>query len=343
MKLNGVIILNRRHLRDFFSFTEFWNKRNEFKKISNSEIFFKPKDKENMKTQLKAQVINWINHIPLTSDKQLNLTDIILPNGDVKRNYTSQCEKELNQMRKEESFGIVCLYEMMERNLKPDIYEVLACLGYEIFDPESGIIVVQNNHELNLISYNSTDVSKDESLNNVLIVNLSKQQDGESTLIFENIEIKLKPRECVRAIFFGEQCLKVLPSTQGPMRFDLHQDNHTTGLSLNNNSIETKGNVIDFSYGHSGYIYASHNCDEKFISCHCNIHDCSYYYYNPIDKNENIIYIELNNDETKCLLLTNKLNLYLCNKNNDTEIIYVDKNVLKATFKGNEIETIKKH
>lgn len=144
MKLNNVIILNRKHMKEFFSFSDFWPQRKEFQYVANNDMFLKHKDQENHKNQLKAQVINWIENRNLTTHMQLGQTYISLPNGNMSRAYSTECDSELSLLKPKEAYGIVCLYELMERKLKLDIYEILACLGYETFNPKSGIMLVSN-------------------------------------------------------------------------------------------------------------------------------------------------------------------------------------------------------
>lgn len=341
MRLNNVIILNRRHLKEFFSFTEFWAKRKEFLDVANSDIFFRPKDKDCQKNQLKAQVINWIKGRSLTKDKKLGQTYITLPSGNLSRYYTTQCENELKQLTSEEAFGIVCLYEMIERTLKQDIYEILTCLGYEIFNPLSGVIVVQNNADKELEPYEKDgDQDTGAKLCNVLIANLSKEKSGVSTIKLGDEQVDIQPNECIRAVFYGTKCLKILPTAQHVMRFVLNLENYTTGLSVDEAVVKTTGNVVAFAYGRNGgYVYATDSQEKKFVASHRNIGD--EYFYNPIHKDENIIYIELNRSETECLLLTDQKKLYLCKAHNEDEILFVDDNVIMASFEKDELQILK--
>ena len=117
-------------MKEFFSFAEFWKKRKEFVDISNSNLFCKPNESSQKKI-LNSLVRDWIKGRTLTSDKGLDSHSIMLSSGKITRRYTSQCEKELALLSREEAFGIVCLYELMERELRQDIYEVLSYLGYD--------------------------------------------------------------------------------------------------------------------------------------------------------------------------------------------------------------------
>lgn len=335
MKLNGVIILNRRHLKDFFSFSEFWRKRKEFKETVNRDIFFKSTDI--YQKELKVQVINWINGLPLTADKQLTVTSIALPSRRITRLFTTQCEVELARLSKEDAFGIVALYEMMGRNLRQDIFEILFCLGYETIDPTSGIIVIRNNSEHHLEQYDPKEAENgSRDLKNVLIANLSEER-GTSTIVFEDREIKINSGKCIRAIFYGDKCLRVLPSPYSPMKFELNAENYTTGLSLNGATESVRGNVMAFAYGKKGYVYATASKAYKFIAKHRNITD--FFYDNPIGDDENIIYVELNENETKCLMLTDKKKLYVCDKEDTLTLVGTD--VLMASFVNNQLQTIK--
>ena len=335
MKLNGVIIINRRHMKDFFSFSEFWRKRKEFRETVNRDVFFKSADKN--QKDLKVQVTNWISGIPLSADKQLNSTSIILPNRRITRLFTTQCEDELARLPKEDAFGIVALYEMMGRNLRQDIFEILFCLGYETLDPTSGIIVIQNNSEHHLKQYDPNEAETGSyELKNVLIANLS-EENGISTIILGDRVIKINSGKCIRAVFYGDKCLRLLPPPGCPMQFELNVENYTTGLSLNGAIESVKGDVMAFAYGKKGYVYATASKACKFVAKHRNITD--FFYDNPIGDDENIIYVELNANETKCLMLTDKKKLYVCDR--DDVLTIVDTDVLMASFVNNELQTIK--
>ena len=342
MKLNNVIILNRKHMKEFFSFSDFWSQRKEFQYVANNDMFLKHKDKENHKNQLKAQVINWIENRSLTTQMQLGQTYISLPNGNVSRVYSTECDSELSLLNPEEAYGIVCLYELMERKLKLDIYEILACLGYETFNPKSGIMLVSNS-TVKEFDQNATidNDYTDEELINVLIVNQSTDRVGSAIIRFNNTEYSIESGECIRSIFMGTKCIKILPKAINSMQFVLNKEHYTTGLSINNSKINTKGDVLAFAMGtRGGYVYATKSKGQKFIASHHYIADD--YFFNPIDKEEDIVYIELNGNETECLLLTNKKNLYLCKADNENEILFIDEKVTMATFNNNRLQIIKK-
>ncbi len=339
MKLNNVIIMNRRHMKEFFSFSDFWSQRKEFKDVSNNDMFFKHKDKENHKNQLKAQVLNWIEKRNLTSQMQLSQSNTKLPSCCVTRVYSTDCESELSLLKPEEAFGVVCLYEMMERKLKQDIYEILACLGYETFNPQTGIILVSNNSTKEFNQDIEEDNEQNEGLSNVLIVNQSTEKSGEAIIRFDNKEYSISSGECLRALFLGNRCIKILPRSINSIQFILNAEQHTTGLSLNGANLRIDGDVTSFTAGAKGYIYAVKSKNKKFIASHTNIADD--YYYNPIGENENIVYVELNNNETECLLLTNEKKLYLCKADSENEILFIDKDVIMATFENNNLEILK--
>ena len=220
MKLNNVIILNRRHLKEFFSFTEFWKKRKEFVDIAYSNLFCKPNESSQKKI-LVSLIKDWINGRALTSGKGVETLSIILPTGKIKRHYTSLCEKELALLKLEDAFGVVCLYEFMERELRLDIYEVLSNLGYEVFDPTSGVITLQNKSEKEFEQYDEQENCQDSGakLRNVLIANTSSEQYGYATVRLRNKQINIQAGECIRAIFYGTKCLKLLPIVSSKMKF----------------------------------------------------------------------------------------------------------------------------
>lgn len=347
MKLNNVIILNRKHLRDFFSFSEFWKKKNEFLDLVNSDLFYQSEKEKAQKLPLKEQVVSWIKEFRLTKDMKLEPGNIALPSTKVFRTCTMQCEKELRQLSPEEAFGVVCLYELMGRKLKQDIYEVLSCLGHEMFNPDQGIIIVQNHKEKVFEQYEGNEDGQDDKsdkLYNVLIANMSKDALGYALIRCGNEQVQLKQGECMRAIFFGTKCLKLLPAASGGIKLVLNTETYATGLSKDGNLLETEGNVLVFASGEMGYLYATDSKDEKFNSHHYNFTHEYYSLFSDIGKDETIVYLELNNNETKCLFLTDKKKVYLYDnskRNNDNEIKLIESDVIMASFNNNELQTIK--
>lgn len=336
MKLNNIIILNRQHMRDFFSFAEFWAKKKEFLEVVSSGLFYRPKDKLNNKVQLNNQIFDWINHKPLIHNMQLERGKILLPCGSILRVHTMNCDAELEKMSQEDAFGVVCLYEYLERNLRQDIFEVLSTLGYESLNIESGVIIINSSGEKELKPLsNPIEENPTAILRNVAIINYCK----------DNVSIKcgntskaLESGECLRALFWGEQCVKLLPSVQNNVRFKWLGESQQTGITVND--VVITGNILAFTTGKSGgYIYSIDSKDKKLVSNHRNIADN--YLFNPIEPDERIVYMELNQNETQCLLLTDKMNLYLCSSNNDLEIKRSDSGVIMASFKNNQIKKIK--
>ena len=111
-------------------------------------------------------------------------------------------------------------------------------------------------------------------------------------------------------------------------------------MSINGSKINTKGDVLAFAMGtRGGYVYATKSKGQKFIANHHYIADD--YFYNPIGERENIVYVELNTNETECLLLTNEKKLYLCEADNENEILFIDKDVIMATFEDSKLQIIK--
>lgn len=347
MKLNNVIILNRKHLRDFFSFSEFWKKKNEFLDLVNSDLFYQSEKEKAQKLPLKEQVVSWIKGFRLTTGMKLEPGNIVLPSTKVFRTCTMQCEKELRQLSPEEAFGVVCLYELMGRKLKQDIYEVLSCLGHEMFNPDQGIIIVQNHKKKVFEQYEGNEDGQDDKsdkLYNVLIANMSKDALGYALIKCGNKQVQLRQGECIRAIFYGTKCLKLLPVASGGIKLVLNTETYATGLSKDGNLLETEGNVLVFASGEKGYLYATDSQDEKFNSHHYNFTHEDYSLFSDIGKDETIVYLELNNNETKCLFLTDKKKVYLydnSNRNNDNEIKLIESDVIMASFNNNELQTIK--
>lgn len=347
MKLNNVIILNRKHLRDFFSFSEFWKKKNEFLDLVNSDLFYQSEKEKAQKLPLKEQVVSWIKGFRLTTGMKLEPGNIVLPSTKVFRTCTMQCEKELGQLSPEEAFGVVCLYELMGRKLKQDIYEVLSCLGHEMFNPDQGIIIVQNHKEKVFEPYVGNEDGQDDKsdkLYNVLIANMSKDALGYALIKCGKEQVQLKQGECMRAIFYGTKCLKLLPAASGGIKLVLNTETYATGLSKDGTLLETEGNVLVFASGEMGYLYATDSKDEKFNSHHYNFTHEDYSLFSDIGKDETIVYLELNNNETKCLFLTDKKKVYLYDnskRNNDNEIKLIESDVIMASFNNNELQTIK--
>lgn len=347
MKLNNVIILNRKHLRDFFSFSEFWKKKNEFLDLVNSDLFYQSEKEKAQKLPLKEQVVSWIKGFRLTTGMKLEPGNIVLPSTKVFRTCTMQCEKELRQLSPEEAFGVVCLYELMGRKLKQDIYEVLSCLGHEMFNPDQGIIIVQNHNEKVFEQYVGNEDGQDDKsdkLYNVLVANMSKDALGYALIKCGKEQVQLKQGECMRAIFYGTKCLKLLPAASGGIKLVLNTETYATGLSKDGNLLETEGNVLVFASGEMGYLYATDSKDEKFNSHHYNFTHEDYSLFSDIGKDETIVYLELNNNETKCLFLTDKKKVYLYDnskRNNDNEIKLIESDVIMASFNNNELQTIK--
>lgn len=347
MKLNNVIILNRKHLRDFFSFSEFWKKKNEFLDLVNSDLFYQSEKERAQKLPLKEQVVSWIKEFRLTKGMKLDPGNIVLPSAKIFRTCTTQCEKELGQLSPEEAFGVVCLYELMGRKLKQDIYEVLSCLGHEMFNPDQGIIIVQNHTKKVFEQYVGNEDGQDDKsdkLYNVLIANMSKDALGYALIKCGIEQVQLKQGECVRAIFYGTKCVKLLPVASGGIKLVLNTETYATGLSKDGNLLETEGNVLVFASGEMGYLYATDSKDEKFNSHHYNFTHEDYSLFSDIGKDETIVYLELNNNETKCLFLTDKKKVYLYDnskRNNDNEIKLIESDVIMASFNNNELQTIK--
>lgn len=344
MKLNNVIILNRKHLRDFFSFPEFWKKKNEFLDLVNSDLFYQSEKERVQKLPLKEQVVSWIKEFTPTKGMKLEPGNIVLPSAKIFRTCTTQCEKELGQLSPEEAFGVVCLYELMGRKLKQDIYEVLSCLGHEMFNPDQGIIIVQNHKEKVFEQYRGNEDGQDDKsdkLYNVLVANMSQDALGYALIKCGNKQVQLRQGECIRAIFYGTKCLKLLPAASGGIKLVLNTETYATGLSKDGTLLETEGNVLVFACGRNGYLYATDSRDQKFNSHHYNFTHEDYSLFSDIGKDETIVYLELNNNETKCLFLTDKKKVYLYDSSEGDTIEFVESDVIMASFNNNRLQTIK--
>lgn len=342
MKLNNVIILNRRHLREFFSFSEFWKKRKEIVDVINNSLFCKTNEVL-QKSILGSLIKDWIDGRTLTSDKSLETYSIIVQSGKIKRSYTSQCTEELGLLSREDAFGVVCLYEFMGRNLKQDIYEVLSCLGYEVFDPKSGMIILQNKSEKVFEQYDKQNYSNktDTKLFNVLIANTSNKQSGFASIKLGEEQIQIRSGECVRAIFYGTKCLKLLPSISSTIKLVFNMDTYVTGLAKDGTMLETNGNVLAFVCGKKGYVYTTDSKNKKFVASHSSFSSEDYFITNHIGKDETVVYVEMDKKEKKCLFLTDNKNLYLYDANEGDEIVLHEKNVIMATFVDNELQITK--
>lgn len=245
--------------------------KNEFLDLVNSDLFYQSEKERVQKLPLKEQVVSWIKGFRLTTGMKLEPGNIVLPSAKVFRTCTTQCEKELGQLSPEEAFGVVCLYELMGRKLKQDIYEVLSCLGHEMFNPNQGIIIVQNHTEKVFEQYVGNEDGQDDKsdkLYNVLVANMSKDALGYALIRCGNEQVQLEQGECVRAIFYGTKCLKLLPAASGGIKLVLNTETYATGLSKDGTLLEIEGNVLVFASGEMGYLYATDSNDKKFNSEH---------------------------------------------------------------------------
>lgn len=330
MKLNGVIILTHRHLKDFFSFAEFWKKREEFKEVANKKEFFKRNDES--KKQLKREVFRWIDGDPLTSSHLLTSVKIEGPGFSMLRMNTGGCEKELKYLSKEEAFGVVALYEMMGRKLRLDIFEVLSSLGHELINPLSDVILFQNTAKYTFEAYQGRSGQQEETLRNVPIVNLSQNRSCSITL--GDTSLCLQPGKCTRALFSEDKCIHLFPVQQEEMTYCYRAEKHTTGLERR--GVVLCDNVVPFAVGKLGYVYATPNAPNQFVAKHQKIGDLLY--ENQIQKDEQIIYLALNEKETECLLLTDHKRLYL---NKDDEIRLYAEHVAMASYENGQIKIVR--
>lgn len=318
--------------------------KNEFLDLVNSDLFYQSEKERVQKLPLKEQVVSWIKGFRLTTGMKLEPGNIVLPSAKVFRTCTTQCEKELGQLSPEEAFGVVCLYELMGRKLKQDIYEVLSCLGHEMFNPNQGIIIVQNHTEKVFEQYVGNEDGQDDKsdkLYNVLVANMSKDALGYALIRCGNEQVQLEQGECVRAIFYGTKCLKLLPAASGGIKLVLNTETYATGLSKDGTLLEIEGNVLVFASGEMGYLYATDSNDKKFNSEHNKFADLDFYVTSDIGQDETIVYLELNNNETKCLFLTDKKKVYLYDSNVGDSIEFVESDVIMASFNNNGLQTIK--
>ena len=227
--------------------------------------------------------------------------------------------------------------------MRLDIYEVLSNLGYEVFDPTSGVITLQNKSEKEFEQYDEQENCQDSGakLRNVLIANTSSEQYGYATVRLRNKQINIQAGECIRAIFYGTKCLKLLPIVSSKMKFIFNKETYVTGLSKDSTLLKTVGNVLSFTCGRKGYVYSTDDTDKKFVASHYEFSSEDYNVTSNIEKDELIIYVEMDKNEKKCLFLTDKKNLYLYDTNEGDEIVLYEQNVLMASFVNNELQIIK--
>lgn len=112
-------------------------------------------------------------------------------------------------------------------------------------------------------------------------------------------------------------------------------------MSKDGTLLEIEGNVLVFASGEMGYLYATDSNDKKFNSEHNKFADLDFYVTSDIGQDETIVYLELNNNETKCLFLTDKKKVYLYDSNVGDSIEFVESDVIMASFNNNGLQTIK--
>ena len=213
-----------------------------------------------------------------------------------------------------------------------------------MFNPDQGIIIVQNYKEKVFEQYIGNEDEQDnksDKLYNVLIANMSKDALGYALIRCGEEQVQLRQGECMRAIFYGTKCLKLLPAVSGGIKLVLNTDTYATGLSKDGTLLETEGNVLVFACGRNGYLYATDSRDQKFNSHHYNFTHEDYSLFSDIGKDETIVYLELNNNETKCLFLTDKKKVYLYDSSEGDTIEFVESDVIMASFNNNRLQTIK--
>lgn len=336
MKLNNIIILTRKQMGNFFSFAEFWAKRKEFRKTADAPGFLSPLDlKDDRYTTLRYYVNNWIGgKIDLKQQGvKLEYGNIILPNTPLLRKNTMGCEKELTKFKKEDAFGVVCLFEFLDRKIQqPDIFEICSTLGYEAEIRDCMFIKEDKEFEPITQPVEGDDA---DPLRSVVMVNTSKEHDCKVS-IKDGESVILPTDKCMRALFWGGHCVKLLPYRLNGVEFIFDETTHHTGLSVDD-STDVYENVLAFAKCESQWhrIYSVESTGKKFFANHDKIDDD--YIDDPFDKDEHIVYIELNDndDEASCLLLTDKKNLYVRAQSDPFGFPFNDRGVIMASFKGN--------
>lgn len=335
MKLNNIIILTRKQMGSFFSFAEFWQKRREFREMAAAPDFLSPLDlrDERYKT-LRNKVKEWIyskndlQQMPLLEYIKINLPDA----PPLLRSNTMGCEEELSSFSEEDRFGVICLYEFLDRKLKPEIFEICSTLGYEALS--RGCMFIQEDREFEPISL-PVEGHDADPLKSVVVVNTSNEHDCKVSIKGKE-STPLPAGKCTRALFLGGHCVKILPYRQNGVEFSFDEATYHTILSVDGGTDVCK-NVLAFAKCKSQWhrIYSVESTGKKFFANHDKIDDD--YIDDPFDKDEKIVYMELNDndDEASCLLLTDKKNLYVRAQSDPYGFPFNDRGVIMASFKGN--------
>lgn len=343
MKLQGVIITNRKNLCDNFDFGEFWNKRREFVNSVQKDIFFSPYD--NSQKWLYSIVSNWINNLLNTEIKSGGLkvtqTEITRNSSLYKRKYTLFCTDELKAISESDIsnyIGIVALYEMMGRELKFDIENVLSTLCVECLNLKKDFICVNTSETLKLKSISNEDYErfKNAQLRSVLIYNGNKSSDV--SIIWNDKKEILKVRQCCRSVFCGEICMALESQNVG---YGIHYQSPSlgeSGIEVNGTLVSLPGNVLSIVANKDGYVCIIDVKGKKFIAKHHDIDDIEL--NNIFPKDEDPIYLIMNPIGKDILILTNKKNVYRYFYQKDKLELF-EKDVLMAFYDGTNIKVLK--
>lgn len=255
----------------FFNFREFYEKRNEFIKSVDKETFF------NSEEQRKCYML-----VELWIGKRLDLTKASVKDDNVtygtikiKMNKTCDCSSFLKLLKLEDAIGVVCLYEMISRQLKPDIPDVAATLHTDYVDWTTDVIKVPQSGVLNL-PIGEGKVDTDADLRNVLIMNVGLN-GSQATVKAQETTIELKPRECCRAIFSGTECVGLLPCKvrQGNEEYNLKiSEDGRAALHHNGVGVVESGSIVSYSVNPRHprrYVYATDS--GRIISADTSIDD----------------------------------------------------------------------
>lgn len=338
MKINGVIIMNRMNLNEFFDFKEFWKKRQEFISSVKPDIFFESTSCEQYR--LFTYVKNWITgklgNALLVNGASLTDDYILLKNDKIRRKNTLQCKDLLDKLPATDVFGLVALYEMIGRDLKGDIDDVLASFGIDNINWTANFISVQPDREYELpVLSEPVKESKPADLRNVLIVNITERQNGYATVVWNGLSVRLGPNECCRAIFYDEYCLWLMPSDCADgYKFSLSGQKKSTVLYRGEPVNEPKC-IISVAADSNGVVYLTDSKENPCVAHHSRIDDSELNYI--LGKDEKPVYVLLSPSGNETLLLTNKKKLYrYSHRDNDAELHSTD--VLMVQYNHGKME-----
>lgn len=338
MKINGVIIMNRMNLNEFFDFKEFWKKRQEFISSMKPDIFFESTTCEQYR--LFIYVKNWIigklENALLVNGASLTDEYILLKNDKIRRRNTLQCKDVLDKLPATDVFGLVALYEMLGRDLKGDMDDVFASFGIDNINWTANFIGVQPDREYELpVLSEAVRESQSADLRNVLIANISERQNGYATIVWNGLQIRLGHNECCRAIFYDEYCLWLMPpDCADGYKFSLSAQKKS-GVLYKDVPINEQKCIISVAADSNGVIYLTDSKENPCVAHHSRIDDSELNYI--LEKDEKPVYVLLSPSGDETLLLTNRKRLYrYSHRDNDADLHSTD--VLMVQYNHGKVE-----